>query len=320
MGIMREDYIYAVARIRCVEGKLLSQKEIERMLSAKNNDEILAILAEREWDTSSSDMFLSENNKLWRLIDEISYDKSVFDFLRIKYDFQNLKAAIKAYYTESESDSLFVHSGTVDPMLIKLSVRENNYSILPIFLESAGKDATKALLYTSDGQQCDFIVDKAYLEAMNSINKTSKEPIIKDYCKTIVAVADIKTAVRCALLSKSAGFIQKTLTSCDVLDVKVLAQSASKGADEVCTYLMTTEYKASVPAIKAGISVFEKWCDNFIMNTMKQYKTDPFTIAPIVAYIVAKQTEIDMVRFIFMGRTNGINDTLMRERIRNLYV
>lgn len=54
------------------------------------------------------------------------------------------------------------------------------------------------------------MIDKAALEAIRKAGKESGEPIIENYADTMVAIADIKIAVR----SRKTG---KALISCEAL-------------------------------------------------------------------------------------------------------
>ena len=56
------------------------------------------------------------------------------------------------------------------------------------------------------------------------------------------------------------------------------------------------------------------------MDLIKSQKSNPFTVAPIFSYILAKQNELKAVQIILSGKKNNLPDELIRERIRDLYV
>ena len=56
------------------------------------------------------------------------------------------------------------------------------------------------------------------------------------------------------------------------------------------------------------------------MKLMKTQKTNPFTIGPLVAYLLARETEIKAVRLILSGKRNRLDDRIVKERLRDLYV
>ena len=62
------------------------------------------------------------------------------------------------------------------------------------------------------------------------------------------------------------------------------------------------------------------FCDNYIMDYMKEAKLKALTIEAIVAYIYAKKTEFKNIRIIFTGKLNGISPERIKERLRESYV
>ncbi len=321
-----EDFIYAVSRIRVKETKLLSSKHIEQMLSMPDAESVVRFLHEKGWGSDnqhfddSKSIISLETRKLWELIKELGVDLSDFDFIRIQNDFHNLKASVKAVYTESDAEHLFISGGKYDAHHIYSCVKASEFSSLPEVLSLVAEEAYKTLLKTSDGQLCDMIIDKACLSYIYEFGKNCSCSLIKEYCELYVASSDIKIAIRGAMLQKSYDFMVSSMSCCDSLDIAKLSRAASKGLEEVISYIQTTDYRYAVEHIKKSLSAFEKWCDNKIMSLAKQSKSDPFTIAPIAAYIFAKQNEMKAVRLILTAKENYLDASTVSERIRDMYV
>ena len=47
---------------------------------------------------------------------------------------------------------------------------------------------------------------------------------------------------------------------------------------------------------------------------------NPFTVGPLFAYVLARQNEISTVRIILSGKLNELDDGMIRERLREMYV
>lgn len=324
MMVKHDDFTYAVARIRCKEGKLFSEKNIEQMMSMKDADGVRKYVLDNGWDApsenSDADLFILQQQELWNLMKEMVTDISAFDFLRVQNDFHNLKVSVKCVYTDTKPDTMFLAGGIIEPYIIFNAVKNRDYSLLPLYMHKPLQSAMSALLQTGDGQLCDTIIDKACIETVYSFGKQSSSNIVKEYCEMFAASSCIKIAIRSIKLSKPADFIIKSSAECESLDVKTLAYSAVKGIDEVCSYLSSTIYRSAIPAIKESLSAFERWCDNHIMSKLRQSKSDPFSIGSLVAYIIAKDTEIKTVRLIMTAKLNDLDDSVIRERIRDMYV
>jgi len=53
---------------------------------------------------------------------------------------------------------------------------------------------------------------------------------------------------------------------------------------------------------------------------MKDAKYVSFGPEPVIAYIFAKENEIKLIRIIMVGKINGIDGEVIRERLRENYV
>ncbi len=56
------------------------------------------------------------------------------------------------------------------------------------------------------------------------------------------------------------------------------------------------------------------------MDHAKEAKRVNFGPEPIIAYIIAKETEIKIIRIIMVGKINKVATEVIRERLRELYV
>lgn len=324
---MAEQYTYAVARIHAKEMTLLNRQDLEQLLTASSYDEALRMLADKGFgdgeNFSSSEELLSyETQKTWNTINELVDDMSVFDVFLYANDFHNLKSAVKSVITDTDTDTdkLFIKNGTIAPQVIYDSVKNREFGNLPQYMQNVAENALNVLLKTGDGQECDIIIDKASLEAIRNAGKKSKNAMIDGYAELTVALSDIKAAVRACRLNKSAEFLGRMLAECDTLDIKELIVAASKDIENVYEYLSLTKYSGAVEYLKISMSEFEKWCDNLVMEHIKEQKSNMFTIAPLAAYILARESEIKAVRIVLSGIQNSLDNAAVRERLRDLYV
>ena len=322
---MQQDYTYAVARVRYRENKLLSNADLNALLSAKDADAAIRLLRDKGWGDTGADndpeaLLRQESEKKWAFIKEIVPEKENFDFFLVPNDFHNLKVAIKSVTRDIKPDDMLIYDAVTDPMLIYESVAKREYQNLPDFLIEPAKEAMTVLLQTSDGQLCDIIIDRACMQYVYQLGKESDEEIIRQYCELFVAAADIKIAVRSARTGKRLDFILRAMAPCDTLDIERLAQAASLGFEDVLKYLETTSYSDAIPAIRVSMSAFEKWCDDRVTESMQPQKWEPFTIGPVVAYLIARENEIKAVRMILSAKLNGLSDEVIKERLRKMYV
>lgn len=319
-----KQYIYAVARIRSKELQLLDDQFINQLMAAPGYNECLKLLLDKGWAkegiTELEQMLKHEQEETWDFISDLVEDMSVFDVLLLPKDYHNLKAAIKMVYTGSEDENIFLNHGSIDAGTILEAVKSQDFTLLPEHMRTAAGEAYRVLTETGDGQLCDLIIDKAALEAIYSAGKEQSDEVLKLFAEMKTASANIKIAVRAQRTGKSLEWIQRALAPCDTLDVEVLARAAVSGFDEICEYLMQTEYAEGVDELKRSLSHFERWCDDRLIQRIQPQKYNPFTLGPLAAYLLARDNEIKTVRIILLGKLNEISEEAIRERLRIMYV
>ena len=187
-------------------------------------------------------------------------------------------------------------------------------------MQKAAEEAMEALMHSGDGQLCDIIIDRATMEAIRDAGQSAEDPVIRDYAESTVAVTNIKIAVRAAKTGKSLDFMKRAMTPCGSLNIDKLMAAALGGADAIIEYLSGNGYAEAAEALKDSPSAFERWCDNRVVQTMKPQKMNPFSVGPLVGYIIARENEIKTVRIILTCKQNGLPEGAIRERIREMYV
>lgn len=322
---MSEQYTYAVARIRALEVSLLSNASIEQLIACQNYEQCLQFLSERGWGdqetaADAEKMLKREEEKTWEVVRELSIDMKKFDVLSYPKLFHNLKAAIKEVCTEETNPDIFYDDVSIPGKEMLDIVREKDFGRLPADMRDAAAEAYETLLHTRDGQLCDILIDRAALEAICRAGREAEDEIIRDYARSVVAVADIKIAVRSQKTAKSIDFMKRAMAECDTINVDQLARAALNGPEAIREYLSGTEYAGGAEALAQSPSAFERWCDNRIIQTISPQKYKAFTIGPVVAYVLARQNEIKTVRIILSGKRNDLPDESIRERVREMYV
>ncbi len=321
---MPQQYTYAVARIHTKENSMLSIQDMERLLATSDMAEAMAFLSEKGFVVSDSglidEIISQERAKMWKLISELVDDLSVFDIFLYENDFHNLKAAVKSILNDSTPANVFVDNGSVPWEKIYNSVKNREFAELPEFMQGTAEKAVKTLMETGDGGLCDVIVDKAYLEACLLAAQKTDSDFIKKYSEIMVAMADIRIAARGSRLGKNGEFFKRSLAECRTINVESLGVAAAKGFDDLVEYLRATDFRDAADVLGESYVAFEKWCDDRLMQEIRKEKHNNFTVAPIAAYILAKESELKAVGLVLTAKQNKLDENIIRERLRELYV
>lgn len=324
-----EDFVYAVTRVHYHEMGLLGKPEIDQLMAAPDEKEVFRLLADKGWGApdmpqNNADALVQvETAKTWDLIVELIGDVREFDVLRIGADYHNLKAAIKLAYAASDEkhpERYFQSGGTVDMEAIHKAACEHDFSLLPEGLAAAGKEAYEVLAHSGNGQACDMAIDRAALCAISKAGKASKSELLRNYANITVDSANIKAAVRCQLMGKSREFIEKALAPAGTLNTQRLGDAVADGMDAIYAYLHETAYAGAEEALRVSVSVFERWCDNQLMDMIRPQRKEYFGVEPLAAFILGRQNEIAMARLILSAKINRLDADAVRERLREMYV
>ena len=65
---------------------------------------------------------------------------------------------------------------------------------------------------------------------------------------------------------------------------------------------------------------FEKLCDDAQTAYLERARLIPFGEEPVLAYLVARETEYTNLRIVLMGRMAGVPAEVIRSRLRAGYV
>lgn len=316
------DYAFAVGRVRANEYKLLSNQELQALISANDADEILRRISEKGYDISLSanDMFNKAESDLWSFMKEILPLGHELDALIIKNDFYNLKVALKCTFSADDAHSFFSRVSVYEPDIILEAVTKRRFELLPECLRSVAQEACDILTRTRSGQRADIVIDRASIEATVDLAIQSKSPLLIKLCKALEDFTAIKIAYRSAMTRKSLAFAEKAIPKCDRLDRGELIKAALVSGEAIIEYLAAHSFTEAAECLESSAAEFERYCDDKLTEYVECGKLTPFGVDPIIAYFVAKQAEILSLRIILTAKQNSMSDEIITKRVRKLYV
>lgn len=331
----RMDYVQSVTRTRVLETRLLSRARIERMVDAKDMEEVFKILGETEYSNVMAGInraedyekiLSSELKRVYELMYEMSKDKIVVDLMALKYDYHNLKVLVKEKILNQDFSDMYTPISTTDFNQLKVNYLSGNLKeIEPRFreaLEAAEKDYDE----NQDPQRIDILLDRFYFNHLYDLALETDIPLFKKYVKDLIDFTNIKTLIRVKKQKKDMKFLEEVLIQNGNISKEELVLSLNDPI-EVITHKYRN-YDIS-PEMKKGLEIYqntgrlselEKLMDNYLMELNKPSKYIHFGPEPLFSYIVAKETEIKVLRIIMVSKINRLSPEEIRERLRDLYV
>ena len=329
--IVDTDYLYITARIRSLECKLLNRERMEQMLEAGSDEEALKVLLECGYPEtpgpSPEDLekaLIKEQVRVFAFLERVTPQHALIDVFRVKYDYHNLKAALKSGAMSLEAEPLLIGSGRIKPEPLMEMIWEENTIGLPHVMREAGNKARDILAHTGDPQQSDMILDRAYFEEMRAIADESRSEFLKGYVRLYIDVTNLSTAVRSLRTGREADFLNVALVEGGNIDKQRIISAAAAGAPLSELYsgsALEETAAAGDPAARGetSLTAFEKLGEDALLIYMKAAKLIAFGEQPLIAYIAAKEAEIVSIRTIMAGRRAGVHRDVIRERLRVAY-
>lgn len=328
-------YLYSVTRVRALETKLLDKAKIERMVEAKDADEVIKILYETDYAGSISEMkgiedyesaLSKELSKTYELLGEISPVPELTDIFLYRYDIHNLKTLLKSSFLGEENDELLSGVGTIPLQKLKEMVKEKDFRDLNPIIRECAEEVVNEFTVNPDPQLIDVILDKCLFNLMYKTAKDNKSGFLMDYIAAQIDLANIKTFIRVKSMGYGRDFLKKVILDNGKLDFGFYNDIFDEPLETLVERLAYKDYHTVVEDGAASyqktksLTRFEKLSDDFLFNIAKKGKYVAFGIEPLVGYLMAKENEVKIIRMIMVGKMNEIPNELIRERLRDVYV
>ncbi len=322
-------YGYAVGRIKVLESRLLTPHRLNRLIEA-DYSEALHILDEVELGdylmgarvAGEVDVGLIRYLRdVYSLLEEmLPEDSCLVDFFLSRYDFHNLKVILKSRMDGKEEGLL--------PGLGRLEVEElregiDEPKLLPPAYRAALEEIKEAQL---SPQETDMVMDKHFFSYRLQLAEGEKNAFLKEYARTAIDFANLKTIVRGRKLGKGREFMQLVLVEGGKLGKDDLLELYEKPYDEMIKALGKARYPSTLMSFMEGadeivrLTDFDRRVDDYLMELTRRARRISVGMEPIFGYVKAREVEVTVVRIILMGKLHNLSPADIEKMVRKLYV
>ena len=318
-------YPYAVSKIRVKEMNLLTKHDLYSMAD-EDIDRIKSILIDKDYNfeiidkiVDFEDVLKFESIKLYKLVKELLPDTNFADLFLCKNDYHNVKLILKAKISKKEYKNNLLDAGIIDLSKLEEYMAKENYNNFSKYMQSGIKEIIKYPEIEKNPYIIDCILDAKCFEEMKEISLKTECDFIKQYINKMINLININTFFRIyRTFNKDKKIFNVSYIDGGNISKNVFIESL--GQDIQSSKLKYEINKQIFDEALYNYENFDKYCDNYVMDYMKEAKLKALTVEPIVAYIYAKETEIKNLRIILTGKINNINSNLIKERLRESYV
>lgn len=310
--------------IRLKEQELLSKEQIDALLRSQNFEQALALLKPSVY-TQISHAYESELmtslSQAYALLYEEMPECDVLDLFSLIYTYHNIKVLLKTELSETDFSHLLIPIGRYTVSELAHAIKSEEMSIFPTVLSQAIKHVKDYVMEYDTIDAVDILLDQAYFEHVNSIAAQSNDTDLIDMVKAWTDLYNASCVIRLSQQNSGRSFLQSVLSTQGFISVNEWVQLATGQQLDMIYKRLQEESYASALAVSVDSDVvqYERAKDFVAAYYLQQASLQPFGYLPALAYIYYKEMEVKNLRLILTGKDNGIDEAILRERMRPIY-
>jgi V/A-type H+-transporting ATPase subunit C len=341
------NYIYASAKIRALEPRILDETDIERMIDAPDLNSAFKILNDTDYADNLLDLKPSEYRKalsldfeqLHDLLQKITPDQSLFELILLERDFTNIKLLFKAklfgidvekfikenvIYTPEHLEDFIYETHIHTPKVLKAYITEQKGQVLDHEIKDVIYRVSKKINEKTRPDELDAILTQEYFDLKQELAKEVGSRFIKNYVKMEIDNLNLLIWVRAKRLGLNKEKLNEKLIHGGHADIKKMV------------WLYPEEARGLKSFVNANFDMyvteaFETFCEDnnlfLLEKEFEDYKTryarqaKRFSYGPevVFAYFLAKQNAIQNIRIILTGKLNNLPKEEIKKTLRETH-
>lgn len=342
-------YGFAVGRVRVLETKVFGAATFERLVDAPDFAEQLRILSDTVYGRYLAHAQTADDvergldealDDFYGFLDGSNLPPSVVRSFRVRYDFQNLKGALKADLLGVPPTEMLVGLGTIAVEEFALPLEDLPEPLGSLAEEiaerEAGEESRRARLSSASVGEAsggaararedelvsiDATVDRAMFVELARLAKESRSRFLRGLVRLEIDIANVKALLRARLSDLAFDRAREFMVEGGSISAKELEELYSM------PFVESGERLASLPALRgmqAGeLSSPERLdviADNIVVAYLREARQVTIGAEPVIAYVMGRQAEVRAVRTLLMGKLAELDESVLRARLRDLYV
>ena len=327
-------YGTAVGRIMVREAGLFNWQRVERLIEADFHDALRILLETRygkylEGVTVSKEIedglqrFMADE---YRFLDEVCAGTLVAEFMHAKYDFHNLKVALKRLYFGGEEEEMISRLGSIDPGDLELSVEKQRSGFLPGYMERAIERTRASRERLGDDPQIlDTAIERLFLERRLELARREKSRFLVSFARAAIDVVNLKLLLRGRGVGKGRDYFVEALCEGGRLGKTLLLELAGESPERLNAKLLATQYGRMLDKVleagegSAGLSSLDRASDEFLVEKLGSSRRIAVGPERIVTYMMALENEVAVLRIVLMGKLHGVSSVTLEARLSPVY-
>lgn len=316
-------YGFAVGRVRVLQAKLLSRSVYERLIDAPDFAEQRRVLSETafgrylEHAQTAEDVERALDASLGDLYGEFLLEaglpEAVVRFFRLPYDYRNLRATLKSRVLGAASPALSA-LGTVEPSAFAGSGEELPAEMAAILTAWDEAEEQPALA------DLETVVDHALFDALAGEAKRSRVAFLRELMTLRIDLATIRVLLRANAKRLPAATVRAALIDGGTKRLRdLMVEVGRMDAEELAEAIIGTRAVAGLEIRDLlDLDRYDLVAGALEARRMASARMAPSGAEPVLAYVLARESEVVALRTVLVGRLVGLDREAVRERLKGM--
>ncbi len=325
------DYLHVSVRLRAIAHKTaVDYDTLVKIIDSRSVETAVRILEEKGLSLSSAvtdgsdgvlkrldNVLTEELNKAYKLVTSIIGSSVLVSLLKVRYDFQNLKALIKAEMLGISPDSMLVDSGNVSLNALKDGFRERDKKLLDGAVAAVSESAVKEASETGDPQRIDLIADKACYDYIMKGCKASGFDFLSEYFSAKADLSNLMIFIRCRRMGKDMAFFEDALLPYfGAVKLKKLTEYYNRPLEDFYEMLSSTPYRNVFAGENISVKEIEWNITDYLNGLVRKMNSVSFGPQVVVGFLLGKENEISNIRIALSSVVSGVESEKAKEKLR----
>lgn len=322
-------YGFAVGKARALERRSLDAAAFERLLDAAGFPEQKRLLSDTPYGrflenaSSPAEVEQALDDALtasYRFLREAALPEAVVCYFRVRDDFANLKAAVKARLVSTSVEGMLVHHGSIDCERFKGDLAELPDPFGPLATEllregARAEDADAGA--AADLAAVDRAVDAAMFARLLELSDEAHSSFLRDVTVMAIDLANVKIIVRSRFANRGAKWTALQFIEGGSISHIELVRLAALGAENFAVAVPRMPSLRSIPtALLGDAATLDVAIDTVTQAAHQRAKRGPIGPEPVIAFVFGRESEVAALRALLLGTLSNVDREALRLRVR----
>ncbi|MBP7051768.1 MAG: V-type ATPase subunit [Phycisphaerae bacterium] len=319
-------YMFQTAQVRTLETQMLTRTTLTDMANASDFASAAGSLSGSEYTLGQGagaveiEAMLQQRRTAVRgLFEDLMLDERITEVFRSRDDYANLRLILRRVLTDKPVGEDYSDEGNVPPAMLRQAFEEQNFAILPEYVQTAADQATLAYYQNKNVRQIDNAIDHAQAAYRLDVARCADGGVfLTNLFRIQTDLTNLRTMLRVKFLQADPRdvFLGGGFVEMDRLRQGLDLPYEALGALFFSTpYHHVVEAGAAYVAANGSFLKAEQQCDDYLTGYLKQTTQIASGPQPVVAFFLAKEHEIRTVRLILTAKRNALDTKLILDRL-----